>query len=217
MKEIVQRIITSLILGSSFWLAYVYLPPVIFSSVLLAILAVILLYEWRHFFNMKQMPFWLIVPFYPVLPFILLIYLNQSSLYHDLLLELFLLVASFDTGSYLIGNLIGKHHIAPHISPGKTWEGFVGGYCFAVVSLIFLEWIELNKPLPAWFIFSFSLAICLIALSGDLFESWLKRKAHIKHSGDTLPGHGGFLDRFDGIMFAAFFFYLFRNQLIHLL
>ena len=142
--------------------------------------------------------------------------MNQDPQYHDLLLELFLIVASLDTGSYIIGSAFGKHKIAPGISPNKTWEGFLGGYVFAAVALSFLIIYEQGKLLPLWIILGFTLIICLLALCGDLFESWLKRRARIKHSGNMLPGHGGFLDRFDGLMFAVFFFYLFKDQLIKL-
>jgi phosphatidate cytidylyltransferase len=64
---------------------------------------------------------------------------------------------------------------------------------------------------------AFTFIICFLALCGDLFESFLKRKAHVKDSGHILPGHGGFLDRFDGIMFAALFFFIFKNQLVYML
>ena len=146
----------------------------------------------------------------------LLIYMNQSPLYHNLLLELFFFFSSFDTGSYIVGTIFGYHKILPWISPKKSWEGAFGGYIFATTGLYLLVIYEQQKLIPIWFILSFSAIICGLALAGDLFESFLKRRAHIKNSGDFLPGHGGFLDRFDGIMFAVFFFYIFRNQLVQL-
>ncbi len=217
MNEFKKRLASSLVLGSCFWLSFIYFPPIIFSFILVVILLVIIFHEWRRFFDLKSPFFWLMLPVYPILPFGLLIYMNQHPIYHPLLLELFLLVASFDTGSYIVGNLMGKHKIAPLISPGKTIEGVVGGYIFAVIGFTLLEWYELGRMLPWWFILGFTLFVSILSLLGDLFESWLKRRAHIKHSGDAIPGHGGFLDRFDGIMFAAIFFFLFRDQLIHVL
>jgi len=217
MNEFKKRLATSLMLGSCFWLSFIFFPPKVFSFVLIGILLIIIFHEWRRFFDLKSPYFWLMLPFYPILPFGLLIYMNQHPLYHDLLLELFLIVASFDTGSYIVGNLFGAHKIAPRISPGKTVEGIIGGYIFAVVGLGLLEWFEMGRRLPNQFIFGFTALVCILALMGDLFESWLKRKAHIKHSGKSLPGHGGFLDRFDGIMFAAVFFFLFRDYLVTIL
>ncbi len=217
MKEFVQRLGTTLIMGSAFWGAFIFLPPLYFSLILCAILAIILFFEWRRFFTITDLSYWIILPFYPILPFALLIYMNQHPLYHELLFELFILVAGFDTGSYIVGTLCGKNKIAPTISPGKTWEGVFGGYLFATIGLILLIRYEQAKLLSWGFMLGFSFIICALSFLGDLFESWLKRRAHIKHSGTILPGHGGFLDRFDGIMFAVFFFFLFRDQLVKLL
>jgi phosphatidate cytidylyltransferase len=184
---------------------------------LLGILFIIIFFEWRQLFNITGISYWLLLPFYPVLPFALLIYLNQHPLYHALLLDLFILVASFDTGSYIGGTLFGKHVIIPRISPKKTWEGVIIGYIFATIGFSMLVCYEQGKLLTVPFMLGFSAIICCLAFLGDLFESWLKRRAHLKNSGDFLPGHGGFLDRFDGIMFAVFFFFIFRNQLVRLL
>lgn len=206
---------TGIILGLCFWIALVYAPPFIFSCILLCILATIITVEWGNLFNIHTPSFWLIMPFYPVLPFTLLIYLNHSIHYHNLLLLLFVIVSSYDTGGYIVGSLIGKHRIAPHISPRKSWEGFWGGYFCACLSLTVLLY-ELGTLKPWWIIMSFTSIVCVFSCIGDLFESWLKRKAGIKDSGTSLPGHGGFLDRFDGILCAVFFFYFFRDILVAL-
>ncbi len=216
MAEFITRVLTSLVLGSCFWISFAYMPHIYFSGILIGILLVIILFEIRRLLPAGRFSFWVLVFFYPVLPFALLIYMNQHSLYHNLLLELFLLVASYDSGSYIVGSLLGRNKIAPSISPQKTWEGVVGGYFFAVISLSFLVLYEQGKLISWWIILGFCLIVCTLAFFGDLFESWLKRRAHIKHSGSWLPGHGGFLDRFDGIMFAVFFFFIFRNTLVGL-
>ncbi len=211
-KNLILRTVTAFVLGLGFWLLLIYLPATYFSYVLIAILAQIIFFEWKNFFHLRSALFWLTLPLYPVLPFYLLIRLNNDPMYHNLLIYLFILVSSHDTGSYIVGNLIGKHKISPTISPKKTWEGFLGGWVFATVGLYLVLWEqELSLSIP--FITSFALLICTLAFWGDLFESWLKRRAHIKDSGSILPGHGGFLDRFDGILFAVFFFYAFRDQL----
>ena len=212
-KNVVQRTITALVLGLGFWLLFIYLPPFYFSYVLVIILLQIIFFEWKNLFAYSSPLFWAILPLYPILPFYLLIQLNNNAQYHDLLLTLFILVSSHDTGSYIVGNLIGKHKISPAISPKKTWEGFLGGWVFASIGLALILW-EQSITLPWWFIIGFSLLVCSLAFWGDLFESWLKRRAQVKDSGRILPGHGGFLDRFDGILFAVFFFYIFKDTLV---
>ena len=102
--------------------------------------------------------------------------------------------------------------MSPTISPNKTWEGFFGGYFVATVLLLFTLWIQ-GKAISLLTLFGLTGAVCIIATMGDLFESWLKRKAKIKDTSTILPGHGGLLDRLDGILFVTILFYLFREQL----
>ena len=211
----IKRLLTGLVLGLLFWTSFVYLPPIYFSFILGLILTLIIIFEWKNFFNITCWQYWLVMPLYPILPFILLIIMNQHPMYHKLLFILFILVSSFDTGSYFVGTLYGYHQIAPSISKGKTWQGLIGGILFALIGLMLVLW-ELKAFRPWWIVVPFTLMVCILSLIGDLFESWLKRRAQIKDSGTLLPGHGGFLDRFDGILFTVFFFYLFRNYLVDL-
>lgn len=111
-----------------------------------------------------------------------------------------------DTMAYIVGSLIGKTPFSK-ISPKKTWEGTVGGAVLAVIVIGFLFPLLADKyfyPLAEqkhWFIIA---ALCAISgTMGDLFESKLKRMAGVKDSGSIMPGHGGFLDRFDSLLFAA--------------
>jgi len=213
MKNLIKRSITGFILGTIFWLVFVYCLPIYFSIMLVGILAQIIFFEWTRLFDIKKPLFWLLMPFYPVLPFVLLIMLNHAPEYRDLLFYLFIIVFSHDTGSYIVGSIIGKHKIFPHVSPGKTWEGFFGGYIAACIGLWFLLWEQ--EHIKTWaFVLSFTFIVCVLSLLGDLFESWLKRRADKKDSGFFLPGHGGFLDRFDGILFAVVFFYLLKDYLV---
>jgi phosphatidate cytidylyltransferase len=211
--EFLKRLTTGIALGLAFWGVYFYLPPFFFSVILGLILILIIVYEWTLFFPVNTAPFWVLMPAYLILPFSLLITLNHDPIYHELLLILFVLVFSFDTGSYISGTLIGKHHICQSISPKKTWEGMLGGYIFAYLGFIFVIF-ERGYTIAWWAIAPFTLAVCILSLLGDLFESWLKRRAKLKDSGIFLPGHGGFLDRFDGIIFAVFFFYIFRTYIV---
>jgi phosphatidate cytidylyltransferase len=106
-----------------------------------------------------------------------------------------------DTFAYLTGSLIGKHPMTPKLSPGKTWEGLAGGILFTMFSgwLFYHFTGHLN---PATWIVAGAIT-SLFALAGDLFESHLKRKHEVKNTGEILPGHGGILDRFDSLLFAA--------------
>lgn len=214
--QFIKRTITATILGLGFWILYIFLPPQVFSFVLCVILAQIIFFEWKNLFAITSPIFWILLPLYPILPFYLLIKMNNSPVYHDLLLFIFVIVSSHDTGSYIVGSLCGKRAILPAISPKKTWEGFFGGFLFACAGLMFLFW-ERGTIKSYWFVLGFAASICSLSFLGDLFESWLKRRANIKDSGSVLPGHGGFLDRFDGILFAVIFFYLFRDYLLVLL
>jgi len=105
-----------------------------------------------------------------------------------------------DVGGYVVGKLFGRHKLAPTISPGKTWEGLMGGLLFQFPLII-----TLKIALPDTNLLSLALLIIpvgLISVVGDLFESMLKRQRGVKDSSSLLPGHGGVLDRLDGVMAA---------------
>lgn len=211
--EFIQRFITGIALGLGFWIVFCYFPPICFSLLLLLILLLIIIFEWTRFFSIETPPFWILMALYLVIPFGMLIALNHSPNYHNLLFILFMLVFGFDTGSYIMGNLAGKRLIASSISPKKTWEGAIGGFIFAYLGALFII-IEQKYRIPSvLFLGVVTLITCTCALLGDLFESFLKRRVHLKNSGTLLPGHGGLLDRFDGIIFAVFFFYFFKDKL----
>ncbi len=135
-----------------------------------------------------------------------LLFLRQGFAEVDgrlLLGYLLLLVSVMDCAAYGVGRCWGRHRLAPHISPGKTWEGLGGGSVAAVlcaVSGMFL----LGVPGPAWLPFLLlSLFVCALGVVGDLYISLLKRQAGRKDSGRLLPGHGGMLDRIDSLCAAA--------------
>ncbi len=212
MTEFLKRFITASIIGAVFWSVFFYLPPVAFSMLLFSILCTILLCEWKNLFNMQNFWFWFLMPWYPILPFGLLIYMNNYGCFRNLIYYMFLIVFAFDGTAYMVGTLVGKHKIIPKISPGKTVEGFIGGLLGAFATFWFaIVADKICMPLP--FMILLVLITCLFAFMGDIFESFLKRQAHIKDSGNILPGHGGFLDRFDAVIFATYFFFLFRHAL----
>ena len=106
----------------------------------------------------------------------------------------------------------GANVINKAISPKKSWEGFFGGILFAFAfALVFFGHNDTSTL--TYTVLPITLLICISALLGDLFESALKRRAGLKDSGTLLPGHGGFLDRLDGVMFAALVIFAFRHCL----
>ncbi|MDG2486195.1 MAG: phosphatidate cytidylyltransferase [Roseibacillus sp.] len=134
------------------------------------------------------------------------------------LILLVVVVAKFtDMGAYLVGTLIGRHKAIPHISPAKSWEGYIGALFFAgggafavhALSREHLSWL-------AWpHVLGLGLVVAIAAMVGDLAESILKRSLQVKDSGQILPGIGGILDLIDSLCFAlpAAFFYLYLQSL----
>jgi phosphatidate cytidylyltransferase len=108
-----------------------------------------------------------------------------------------------DIGAFFAGRMIGRHKLAPRISPGKTWEGFVAG----MIATVFVTFVALYDTRDEWLTIGqavlLGLAIAVAAPLGDLFESLIKRDMGVKDSGRLLGGHGGILDRIDAQLFAA--------------
>jgi phosphatidate cytidylyltransferase len=128
-------------------------------------------------------------------------------------------IAVTDAGAYLTGSIIGRHKLAPKISPGKTWEGAVGGIGFTLMAMMICYGLSVEfRALPQWspagYCFRGVLLSC-IGQIGDLAESCMKRSAGIKDSGSIFPGHGGVLDRCDGFLFAAPVMYYLVAPLFH--
>ena len=112
-----------------------------------------------------------------------------------------------DIGGYVVGKTVGGKKLSK-ISPNKTISGTIGSFLFSIIPLLFLLNIVYLDLTLSFNNILFCLLISLVSQSGDLFISFLKRKAKIKDTGKILPGHGGFLDRLDGIIFAVPFSYL---------
>lgn len=108
-----------------------------------------------------------------------------------------------DTAAYFFGRLAGRHKLAPVISPGKTWEGFVAGTIVTVLIPFFALYSDRKHFLPIWQEFALGAVIAVAAPMGDLFESAVKRDLQVKDSGRLLGGHGGVLDRVDALLFAT--------------
>lgn len=127
-----------------------------------------------------------------------------SIMHHEsgqwLLLLAIAVIALADVGGYIAGSLLGKHKLAPVVSPGKTWEGFAGGMFFQLLLIVGL--VTVLPDLVVSSLFILIIPVALYSVLGDLFESMLKRHSGVKDSSQLLPGHGGVLDRIDGIMAA---------------
>ena len=124
---------------------------------------------------------------------------------HAQLIVLTVLIAVFadDTAAYLVGRLVGRHKLAPALSPGKTWEGLVAGTAAAVAVAFFALYQERETFLSIWQALVLGGVIAFAGAAGDLFESAIKRDLDVKDSGQLLGGHGGMLDRIDALLFAA--------------
>lgn len=125
------------------------------------------------------------------------------------LISLLVIVKMGDIGAYTVGRLVGRHKLAPKLSPGKTIEGFVGGLAFSAVSALVLLQVVApmlipNAPLvPWWRVVAFGLILGVAGTIGDLAESLLKRAAGVKDSSRWMPGYGGVLDMVDSLLLAA--------------
>lgn len=136
-----------------------------------------------------------------------LVYLRETPDFgRDLVFMLFLAVWLSDIGGYVAGRLIGGPRLAPGISPNKTWAGAIGAIGFVCFGgLVFV--VQTNAdPMPYLLL---GLCLSVATQAGDLFESWIKRQFGVKDSGTLIPGHGGVLDRVDGVLFAAPVFAMF--------
>jgi len=137
-----------------------------------------------------------------------LILIRKMPFGFQYLLFVFIATWACDTGAYFSGRLWGHHRLWPHLSPQKTWEGSLGGLVLSIAAaLIFQIIYPLFSYLDALFL---GLLIGIFVQVGDLVESAFKRLGGVKNSGELIPGHGGILDRFDGLLFSApvAYFYL---------
>lgn len=140
---------------------------------------------------------------YAGLPWLLIWNLYQSAPRAGLVFMLLSIVWGGDTGAYFGGRFFGRHKLSPHKSPKKTWEGAIAGMLFSVVAAIIVE-SSLGPVMGGTVPAAVAGILCgSLGQMGDLVESVIKRFARVKDSGVMFPGHGGFLDRVDGLLVAA--------------
>lgn len=201
MNELAQRTISGVVLAAvvlliSWWHLWAFgLMVIVGTAILLA--------EWRNLTAHRHIVFAPVGFLYIGLAAISLIALRRISF--DVVMGLFLLVWTGDIAAYLVGKSIGKHRIAPRISPKKTWEG-LGGAILATIAVAYflLDRTSFNPPsLHLWLAILVGTIIAVVGLVGDLFESSLKRQSGLKDSGHLIPGHGGLFDRVDALLPCA--------------
>ena len=167
---------------------------------LVAGVAVIILIEWRRITAGWGFGWSIAGFFYALLPALSLLWIrDRADQGLELLLWVFIVTWATDIGAYFAGRAIGGPKLAPAISPNKTIAGLGGGIVSA--GLAGFVWVQATQ-LPQLLIWV-APTLAVAAQAGDLFESWMKRRAGVKDSGSWLPGHGGILDRLDGLVPVA--------------
>lgn len=174
-----------LLVGCGWWALALLLVQGYPSSVIL----------WGHAYSRLLMGLVVLIP-----TWVALVYVRLQANGAWLVLLLMLVVALADSGGYFAGRRFGRHKLAPAVSPGKTWEGFAGGLLANLLLALILSY---SLKVDHWVMLAIIVPTSLISVLGDLLESMVKRHAGVKDSGQLLPGHGGILDRVDGITAGA--------------
>lgn len=174
-----------------------YLLTPFSNPVFIALLAVLLVLSVLTHFKSENLKS--VLPFlYPMTP-IFLIWMLYDAYGIGYLAWMIFIVIACDSGAYFIGKRYGKHSFSP-TSPNKTWQGVIGGICAASLTGSVFGYVITEAFFHSLLT---SLFVGAFGVWGDLFESYLKRKAGVKDSGDLFPGHGGMLDRIDGYLFGV--------------
>ena len=192
MNELAVRTLTGVFLIAAALIAAVQGGNVF--ALLVAGAATLMFYEWARMVRGWGAGWYASGFVYALLPALALLWIRERDGL-ELLIWTFIVTWSTDIGAYFAGRSFGKKKLAPSISPNKTVEGLYGG--IAAAALFGGAWVLANglgKPLIVLAPF-----LAIAAQVGDLFESWMKRRAGVKDSGTWLPGHGGILDRLDGL------------------
>ncbi len=221
MNNLQKRTITSILLFLlvivcifANWPIYLFLLLIISGISLLEISSLIKLVEKstsKNIFAKKWIPFRLISGFYLFFIFFLMTadFYNLGPVF---IIYILLICIFSDIGGYVIGKTIGGKKLTK-ISPKKTISGSIGSFCFSIVPLLLFYNFDPSKYSYSFNNFLLCLEISLVCQLGDIFISYIKRKAKVKNTGNFLPGHGGLLDRIDGIIFAIPFVWIYMKDL----
>ncbi|MCF7900003.1 phosphatidate cytidylyltransferase [Candidatus Babeliales bacterium] len=206
LKNFLIRTITTVFFVVPAWYCFLYKPPLVTTIGLIILAAWIIFVELPCLVSPWGWQFYALALFYICFPFYVMIGMNQHVFFRFYLMGAAFWIFLHDTGAYVVGTLFGTHKMAPDISAGKTWEGFIGGFLAVAVwnmySIISMDYKSLFTAQALFFV-GFSITFTSVATLGDLFESSLKRRAGVKDSGWILPGHGGVLDRLDSLLFVV--------------
>jgi phosphatidate cytidylyltransferase len=178
------------------------------AALLVSIRSLLFLFEKKDRFLDTQAKYVFLIGYLiiPIIIFTKIPFINNQYV-PEIIISILVIIWANDTFAYLVGITMGKNKLFERISPKKTIEGFVGGVVFAVVAGILLAQFYLHQDTIKWIIIA--MIVSAFGTLGDLIESKFKRIAGVKDSGHIMPGHGGFLDRLDSIIFVAPFVYLF--------
>ena len=199
MNETLKRALSGFVYVAVMWFgtSYSYLS----FNLLFATIGIVALYEMRKLRKGKsKFSAYLFI----MIPFTIVLQIDK-----EIILFMFILTWTFDTFAYLFGVRFGKTKIMPSVSPKKSWEGFAGGFVFTVLaSLITTHYfLEIDNSIAL----GMSPFLPFTATLGDFTESYFKRKAGVKDSGNFIPGHGGMLDRMDAFMITIPVLYIYLN------
>ena len=203
MTEIQKRIITSVFLLIIFGLSFfnIYIMTILLLLVYIQIFNEFIIIFKKIFINQKFKTFLILTLILIIVSFLIisiwLTFYNNIEAKQILILKIITICISSDIGGYVFGNLF-KWKKLTKISPNKTYSGVLGAYIFSLISFNIFFFSQTNIIEMIFFV----LILSTISQAGDIFISYLKRKAMIKDTGTILPGHGGILDRFDGLIFA---------------
>lgn len=208
-KEMQPNQLIGLILGASLFLLFIFcrMNIITFQQLVLATPFISLIFiselyrKSKHpFINIAYTFFGIIFTTIPFLFFYNLAFLEGHYNFR-IPLGFLILLWTNDTGAYLCGMALGKSKLFERHSPKKTWEGFFGGLALSLIAAIILS--NCFQTIHLWQWVTSGFIVSIFGTYGDLSESMLKRSYQIKDSGNILPGHGGLLDRFDGLLLAA--------------
>jgi phosphatidate cytidylyltransferase len=201
------RVVSALILAAIGGTAIWFDAP--WVDLLVAMATVLMVGEWRRICGGWRHPVWLVSGLIYISAAIVgFLYLRHEPLWGlETALWLVVVVAASDIGAFFTGKLIGGPRLAPTISPGKTWSGFFGGMAVAgLAAAVFSAYVG-GDTLE---VSAYGLVIAVVSQAGDLLESAVKRRFGFKDAGRVIPGHGGLLDRVDGLAAATLLLSLLR-------